>query len=94
MDNLVIGQKYFVTEYETKIDNKEIYSLRRAKYLGKQNNLNEFIILTNVNWIHETRINNNVSLIPSKRIIKMENLQDITNEMLPNDILLTIDEYI
>jgi hypothetical protein len=94
MANLVKGQTYFVTEYDTKIENKEFYSLYRAKYLYVQKCPNEFVILTNKNWIGQKRIDKGVCVIPARKIIKMDTLKDITNEILPNDMLMKIDEYL
>jgi len=93
-NNLIKGLRYYVLEYETKIDNKLFYSLFIAKFLRKENYFHERIILTNINHITEKRISKCISYIPSKYIIKMESLFDITNEMLPNDILKIIDSYI
>ena len=93
-NNLIKGLRYYVLEYETKIDNKLFYSLFIAKFLRKENYFHERIILTNINHITEKRISKCIAYIPSKYIIKMESLSDITNEMLPNDILQIIDSYI
>lgn len=94
MENAVKGQTYFVTEYGAKIQGRQFYSLYRAKYLGKQIGCSTYVILTNRNWIGEKRINKGVSMLSHCRIAKMESLKDITNEMLPNDMLMKIDEYL
>jgi len=89
-----VGQHYFVTKYETKIEEREFYSMFRAKYLGTENYINKAIILTNVNHFGEKRIDRGVHVIPYIKITKMESLSDITNEILPNDILRQIDGYL
>ena len=94
MSNLVKGQTYFVTEYGAKIKDRQFYSLYRAKYLGRQIGCSKYVILTNTNWIGEKRINKGVCMLSYSRIAKMETLKDITNEILPNDILMKIDEYV
>jgi hypothetical protein len=94
MENAVKGQTYFVTEYGAKIQDRQFYSLYRAKYLGKQIGCNTYMILTNINWIGENRINKGVSMLSQCRIAKMESLKDITNEMLPNSLLMKIDDYL
>jgi len=93
-NDLIKGLRYYVLEYDTKIENKLFYSLFIAKFLGKENYFHERIILTNINHIDEKRINKCIKSTLSKNIIKMESLSDITNEMLPNDILQIIDSYI
>ena len=87
------GQMYYVTEVD-KIHNNEFDSIYRAEYLGLQKGINEFIVLTKINKIGEKWIRNYTSVIPIGKIKKMETLKDITNEMLPFNILLKIDEYI
>jgi hypothetical protein len=57
MESAVKGQTYFVTEYGAKIQGRQFYSLYRAKYLGKQIGCSTYVILTNINWIGEKRIN-------------------------------------
>lgn len=94
MANLVKGQTYFVTEYGSKIQDRQFYSLYRAKYLYVQKCPNVFVILTNKNWFGEKRIDKNIHAMPAGKIAKMETLKDITNEMLPNDILIEIDHYL
>lgn len=97
MNNIVTGlernQIYYVTELD-KIHNNEYDLIYRAKYLGIQKGINEFIVLTNINIIGEKWIRNYVSVTPISKIKKMESLKDITNEMLPFNILLKIDQYI
>ena len=94
MENAVKGQTYFVTEYGAKIQGRQFYSLYRAKYLYVQKCPNVFVILTNKNWLGEKRIDKNIYAMPAGKITKMESLKDVTNEMLPNDILMEIDEYL
>lgn len=52
-NNLIKGLRYYVLEYETKIDNKLFYSLFIAKFLRKENYFHKRIILTNINHITE-----------------------------------------
>lgn len=94
MENSVKGHTYFITEYGAKTKDRQFYSLYRAKYLGKQIGCSTYVILTNINWIGEKRINKGVSMLSHCRIAKMESLKDITNEMLPNSVLMKIDEYL
>jgi hypothetical protein len=93
LNDLKINQMYYVKEYEP-IHNKENYSQYRAKYLGIQKGINKFIVLTKINIIGEKWIRDYVSVIPIDKIKKMESLKDITNEMLPNEILIKIDNYL
>lgn len=95
MENIVKGQSYFVTQYETKIDNREFYSVYRAKFLGKQQGINEFMVFTNKNWFGSSRIDKNIHVIPSGKITKMESLTDIlATGILPNEMVVKIDEFL
>ena len=94
MDNLIRGQHYYVKEYETTFKNVERYAEYRAKFLGKHRGINEFMSFANINHYKMNYRPTYLSEVPASRITKMESLTDITNEMLPNHILLKIDEYI
>jgi len=94
MENPTKGQYYYVKQYGTKNNNVQRYSHYRAKYIGQIKGSNKYFEFTNVNNIGEKRVATYVMLILSKSITKMEDLKDITNEMLPNDLLLKIDEYL
>jgi hypothetical protein len=97
MDKLIRDQHYYVKQLGTKIKNVQHYSLYRAKYLGQINGFNKYMEFTNIEDLgqnHPTTRRTYVSLTIASSITKMESLKDITNEMLPNDILLKIDEYI
>lgn len=94
MENLVRGQKYYVKQYGTTIDKVVYYEEYRAKFLGIEQGINQFMTYNNINYYKNNHRPTYVSVVPAHRIIKMENLKDITNEMLPNNILLKIDEYI
>lgn len=94
MENLIKGQHYYVKEYETTVKNVERYAEYRAKFLGKHRGINEFIYFENINHYKMNYRPTYLSEVPASRIRKMESLTDITNEMLPNHILLKIDEYI
>jgi hypothetical protein len=94
MENAVKGQIYFITEYGAKIQGRQFYSLYRAKYLGREIGFTKYVILTNINWIGEKRIDKGVCMLSPCKIVKMESLKDITNEMLPSNVLMKIDEYL
>ena len=94
MENPTKGQYYYVKQYGTTIKNVDRYSHYRAQYLGQIKGFNKYFEFTNVNNIGQKDVATYVMLIISKSITKMENLKDITNEMLPNDLLFKIDEYI
>jgi hypothetical protein len=94
MENLIRGQRYYIRQYETTIDKVEHYSEYRAKFLGKHKGINEFMSFANINYYKINYRPTYTSEVPAVIITKMENLIDITNEMLPNHILLKIDEYI
>jgi hypothetical protein len=94
MDNLIRGQQYYVKEYGTTIDKIVRYEEYRAKFLGKHRGINEFMSFAKINYYKMNYRPTYSSEVPAVRIIKMETLKDITNEMLPNDLLLKIDDYI
>jgi hypothetical protein len=94
MENLVKGQQYYVKQYENTIKNVKRYTEYRAKFLGKHRGINEFMSFSNINDYKMNYRPTYVSSVPALCITKMETLKDITNEMLPNDLLRKIDEYI
>jgi len=51
-------------------------------------------VLTNIKYFGQIWIKRYISVIHLEKIIKMESLKDITNEMLPNEILIKIDNYL
>jgi hypothetical protein len=93
MEGLKIGQQYYVKQRGTTIDNVVRYDEYRAKFLGKQQGIN-FMAYNKINYYQSNYRPTYLSVVPVSHIIKMETLKTITNEMLPNDILLTIDEYL
>jgi hypothetical protein len=86
MEGLIRGQQYYVKQYGT--------TEYRAKFLGKQQGINQFMSYNNINYYKSNYRPSYLRVVPVSHIIKMETLKDITNEMLPNDLLLKIDEYI
>jgi hypothetical protein len=94
MENLVKGQQYYVKEHGTTINKIVRYEEYRAKFLGIQQGINQFMTYNNINYYKNNYRPTYLSEVPASRITKMETLKDITNEMLPNDLLLKIDDYI
>jgi hypothetical protein len=94
MEDLIIGQQYYVKQYGTTIDKVVRYDEYRAKFLGKQQGINQFMTYNKINYYKSNHRPTYLSVVNVNQLIKMESLKTITNEMLPNDILLTIDEYI
>jgi hypothetical protein len=94
MDNLVKGQKYYVKQYSTTFDKVVYYDEYRAKFIGEQQGINKFMTYNNINYYKTNYRPTYLSVVPVDKIIKMESLKDITNEMLPSEILNKIDSYI
>jgi hypothetical protein len=94
MEGLIIGQQYYVKQHGTTIDKVVRYDEYRAKFLGKQPGINPYMRYNNINYYKSNYRPTYLTVVNARQIIKMETLKTITNEMLPNDILLTIDEYI
>ena len=94
MDNLVKGQYYYVKQHGTTINNVVRYDEYRAKFLGKEPGVNDYMSYNKINYYQSNYRPTYIRSVPARNIIKMENLKDITNEMLPNDLLLKIDEYL
>ena len=94
MEQLIRGQTYYVYQYSTTIGQVVHYSEYRATFLGIQQGINQFLTYNNINFYKINYRPTYHSVVPVDQIIKMETLKDITNEMLPNDILLKIDCYI
>lgn len=93
MEGLITGQQYYVKQYGTTIDKVVRYDEYRAKFLGKQQGIN-FMAYNKINYYKSNYRPTYLISVPAHHIIKMESLKTITDEMLPNDILLKIDEYI
>ena len=94
MEGLIIGQQYYVKQHGTTIDKVVRYDEYRAKFLGKQQGINPYMRYKNINYYKSNYRPTYIKIVKAGQILKMETLKTITNEMLPNDILLTIDEYI
>ena len=94
MENLVEYQQYYVKLYGTTINKVVHYDEFRAKFLGKDPGVNPYLSYNKINYYQSNYRPTYIMSVPARRIIKMESLKDITNEMLPNDLLLKIDEYI
>jgi hypothetical protein len=94
MEGLIIGQQYYVKQQGTTINKVVRYDEYRAKFLGKQQGTNQYMTYNKVNYYKSNHRPTYLMVVNASQIIKMDTLKTITNEMLPNDILLTIDEYI
>lgn len=93
MDSLVKGRRYFVTELD-KVWLKEFHQFYRAKFLGIQQGINKFVVLSEQIYNNDNRMRTYVSVIPIDKIIKVETLKDIVNEMLPDEILTQVENYL
>lgn len=94
MENPTKGQYYYVKQYGSKIGNVVRYHEYRAKFLGKEPGANNYMSYNKINYYQSNYRPTYLISVSARNIIKMENLKDITNEMLPNDLLLKIDEYL
>jgi hypothetical protein len=94
MEHLIVGRQYYVKEYSTTIDKVVFYGEYRAQFLGIQPGINKYIIYNNINDYKLNYRPKYQRYVLVGQNIKMESLKEITNEMLPNDILLMIEEYI
>jgi len=93
MDNLVKGRRYFVTELD-RIWLKEFHKHYRAKFGGIQQGINKFVLLSEHIYNNDNRMRTYLSVVPIHNIIKIETLKDIVNELLPNEILTHIENYL
>ena len=93
MDNLVKGRRYFVTELD-RIYSKEFHRHYRAKFLGTQQGIHKSVFLSEHIYNDDNKMRTYVSVMPISKIIKLETLKDIVNEMLPDEILIQIENYL
>jgi hypothetical protein len=93
MDNLVKGRRYFVTELD-RVYLKEFHRHYRAKFLGTQQCINKIALLSEHIYNDDNKMRTYVTAMPISKIIKLETLKDIVNEMLPNEILIQIENYL
>jgi hypothetical protein len=93
MDNLIVGRRYFVTELD-RVWLKEFHTYYRAKFGGIQQGINKFVLLSEHIYNNDNRMRTYLSVVPIHNIIKIETLKDIVNELLPNEILIHIENYL
>lgn len=94
MDSLIRGNRYFFTTYFVfNSKGEKRYETYRAKFLGKFVHNGGFSV-SDVQYAGRNRIETYTMVNFMSQIDKIETLSDITNEMLPNDILRIIDSYL
>jgi hypothetical protein len=94
MESLIACNRYFFTTYFVINSNGDKrYETFRAKYLGKFS-FNGGFGVSDIQYAGRTRMETCTMVTYMSKIDKIESLSDITNEILPNDILRQIDSYL
>ena len=66
---------------------KEFHRHYRAKFLGTQHCFNTSVFLSEHIYNDDNKMRTYVCVMPISKIIKLETLKDIVNEILPDEIL-------
>ena len=73
---------------------KEFHRHYRAKFLGTQHCFNTSVFLSEHIYNDDNKMRTYVCVMPISKIIKLETLKDIVNEILPDEILIQIENYL